>query len=112
MSDLSDDEIRERLRGVSFRALGPRTVKNITEVLEAVHRAQRQGFALNDQELTLGHRSVATPIRDHSGGVIAAISVSVPSVRVSAKRLQQIARNDLIPAAADISAALAAPAAA
>jgi IclR family transcriptional regulator, pca regulon regulatory protein len=110
MSDLSDDELRERLKGVKFVGLGPRTPQTLDEVLDGMHQAQKQGYALNDEELTLGHRSVAAPIRDHTGAVVASMSVSVPSVRVSVTELRKIAKERLIPAADAVSAGLAAPA--
>jgi DNA-binding IclR family transcriptional regulator len=109
MSDLSDEQVRERLEGTTFEPLGPRTARSVDEVIEAIHLARSRGYALNDEEYTLGHRSVGAPIHDHTGAVVAAMSISVPSVRVSAERLEQIAEEHLIPATAAVSASLAAP---
>jgi DNA-binding IclR family transcriptional regulator len=47
-----------------------------------------RGYALDDEEIELGLRCVAAPIRDHSGQVIAAISVAAPVQRMSKKNVQ------------------------
>jgi DNA-binding IclR family transcriptional regulator len=109
LSDLPDDEIRARLAGVKFEPLGPRTARSVEDVLERIDEARRDGYALNDEEFALGHRSVSAPIHDHTGAVTAALSISVPSVRVSAAELSRIAAKHLLPAVAAVSAELAAP---
>jgi IclR family pca regulon transcriptional regulator len=109
MSDLPDAEIRERLAGVEFEALGARTPQSLDEVVKRMRRAREQGYSINDEELTRGHRSVAAPIRDHTGSVVASMSVSVPSVRVSVDELEMIAAQYLVPGVEAVSARLAAP---
>jgi IclR family pca regulon transcriptional regulator len=45
------------------------------------------GYALNDQELEEGLRSLAVPVRGASGNVLAALNVGVQASRVSAARM-------------------------
>jgi IclR family pca regulon transcriptional regulator len=40
-------------------------------------RIRREGYAVNDQELELGLRSIAVPIADGRGKVVAAINIGV-----------------------------------
>ena len=47
-----------------------------------------RGYAIDDEELEVGLRCVAAPIRDHSGRVVAAISVAAPVQRMSKKQVQ------------------------
>jgi DNA-binding IclR family transcriptional regulator len=42
-----------------------------------------RGYAIDDEEIEIGLRCVAAPIRDHSGQVVAAISVAAPVQRMS-----------------------------
>jgi IclR family transcriptional regulator, pca regulon regulatory protein len=50
---------------------------------------RRQGFALADQELEEGLRSIAVPLRDRAGQTVAAINVSAHAARIPAKTLVQ-----------------------
>ena len=47
-----------------------------------------RGYAIDDEEIEVGLRCVAAPIRDHSGQVVAAISVAAPVQRMSKKQVQ------------------------
>ncbi len=47
-----------------------------------------RGYAIDDEEIEVGLRCVAAPIRDHSGHVVAAISVAAPVQRMSKKQVQ------------------------
>jgi DNA-binding IclR family transcriptional regulator len=52
-----------------------------------------RGYALDDEELEIGLRAAAAPIRDHRGDVIAAVSIAGPVQRVSKKALQRFAAD-------------------
>jgi DNA-binding IclR family transcriptional regulator len=47
-----------------------------------------RGYAIDDEEIEVGLRCVAAPIRDHSGHVTAAISVAAPVQRMTKKNIQ------------------------
>jgi IclR family transcriptional regulator, acetate operon repressor len=90
------------------RRLEQRTDRTITtrEALATeLDEVRRHGYAVADQELEPGLVAVAAPVRDASGHVVAALSVSGPSVRLTADRIAQTARLAAA-AAADLSLAL------
>jgi DNA-binding IclR family transcriptional regulator len=47
-----------------------------------------RGYAIDDEEIEVGLRCVAAPIRDHTGHVVAAISVAAPVQRMTKKTIQ------------------------
>ncbi|HEX7465110.1 MAG TPA: IclR family transcriptional regulator [Usitatibacter sp.] len=49
---------------------------------------RQKGYAIDDEEIEVGLRCIAAPIRDHSGQVTAAISVAAPVQRMTKKNLQ------------------------
>lgn len=65
-----------------------------------------QGWALVDQELELGLRSVAAPLRDGSGAVVGAINISASARRGDIDEIRQQLVPPLLEAAAAISADL------
>ena len=72
--------------------LEPRTARTVTskprlrELIASVRRAQ---YAVVDQELELGLRSIAVPVFDANDRVIAALNAGTPSARVPLKELVQ-----------------------
>ncbi|AHK36170.1 IclR family transcriptional regulator [Rhodococcus opacus] len=63
---------------------------------------QERGYALNYRESSLDFASVAAPIHDHTGAVVAAIAVSGPAYRIPPEHLTEIAR-DVTSAAARVT---------
>jgi IclR family pca regulon transcriptional regulator len=58
-------------------------------LLAELDRVREQGWALVDQELELGLRSIAVPIRDTNGQVVAAMNVSVSATQDTIEQSKQ-----------------------
>jgi DNA-binding IclR family transcriptional regulator len=87
-----DDATRAQL--LDRMRLERHTAHTITDrtALEAqIAEIRARGVAIDDEEIEEGLRCVAAPIHDHSGGVIAALSISGPITRVSETSLDGIA---------------------
>lgn len=61
----------------------PFTEIDLGEIRERVREAGRNDFSINDQELDLGLRALAVPVRDHRGRVIAALNAGGENTRLS-----------------------------
>ncbi len=80
----SDPEVvAEATRERGLPALTERTIRTASQLEIALARTRSDGFTLDDEESALGLRCVAAPIRDDSGRVVAAISLSSPADRLS-----------------------------
>nr|WP_245614239.1 IclR family transcriptional regulator C-terminal domain-containing protein [Actinokineospora inagensis] len=55
-----------------------------TDLTEALSRVRHDGYALVTEELGIGVRSIAVPVRDHAGTVLAAVNVAMHSERRTA----------------------------
>jgi IclR family acetate operon transcriptional repressor len=73
--------------------LGPRTITSLDELLAELDEVRRNGYATTWEELDERLCSAAAPVYGARGSVIAAISVSAPTVRTSRERLLQVARQ-------------------
>ena len=71
-----DERLDAYLESVSLRGLTGHTITSATALRRELHKIRTQGWALVDQELEEGLRSIAAPIRDADGQVIAAINIS------------------------------------
>lgn len=73
--------------------LAPNTITSMPELLEELGEVRRQGYATTWEELEAGLCSTAAPVRGSKGSVIAAISVSAPTVRTTRERLAELSRH-------------------
>jgi DNA-binding IclR family transcriptional regulator len=68
-----------------------RTITRADELRRQLDAVRAQGYALDDEELELGVRAVAAPVRDRGGSVVAALTVACPTSRLSLDRVPAIA---------------------
>lgn len=97
LSDLSPADLDAFLARAEIRALTDRTVTDRDALRAAILAAKDDGFSLVDEELEPGLRSIAVPVRDRTGRVVAAINVSTQSARLSARTMT----DDVLPALRD-----------
>jgi IclR family KDG regulon transcriptional repressor len=76
-----DDRRRELLARLEIRQLTPHTITDKRKLVKLLDEVRRQGYLVISDDLDVGAHSVAAPIRDRDGEVIAAISVAGPSSR-------------------------------
>jgi len=106
LAQLDPDELDAYFARVTLRALTEHTVvsqKRLREILDGV---RRDGYALIDEELELGLRSIAVPVRGASGRVVAAINVGAQAARASVERMRQDFLPVLLRGARDLSVLL------
>jgi IclR family pca regulon transcriptional regulator len=89
LAGLSDDEIDAYLVRADLKPLTSRTITDVGKLRSKIADVRDQGWAIVDQELEEGVRSVATAIRDTSGATIAALNVSAHAARTSMEQLHQ-----------------------
>ena len=83
-------EIRRRFMSqVTLAARTSRTIVDKKALGAEIDRVRLQGYAIVDQELELGLRSAAVPVRRHDGVVVAALNVGVQAGRVDARTIQR-----------------------
>jgi IclR family pca regulon transcriptional regulator len=89
LAELSDAALDAYMGRVDLRPLTPATVVDPPELRREIDRVRRQRWALVDQELERGLRSIAAPIRDAAGRVIAAANVGAHAGRISVGTLRR-----------------------
>jgi IclR family pca regulon transcriptional regulator len=93
LAHLPDEDAEARLARAELKPLTPRTIATPQALRAELRRVRRQGYAVVDQELEEGLRSVAAPVRDRDGEVVAAVNIAVHAGRNSVDSV----RRDLLP---------------
>ena len=107
LAELSDEQLDDVLAARPPAALTAHTLTEPDALRAELGRVRRQGWALVDQELELGIRSLAAPLRSRTGCVLAALNVATHASRVSLPTLRRDVLPALLEAAQSISDKLA-----
>jgi len=103
LSALPEAELRQRLAATERTAYTRHTVTDVQALADAIAQVRQQGWALVDQELEEGLISMAAPITDRSGQLIAALNISGQANRSSAAEMQASMLAPLLATARSIS---------
>jgi IclR family pca regulon transcriptional regulator len=102
LAGLDDDALDEHLAGVDLVPLTDHTLSSVKALRARVREVRSQGFALVDQELEYGLRSLAAPVHNRAGKVVAAVNISTQASRVSPEETRRVLLPPLLEAVAEI----------
>ena len=88
LAALPPDELDALLGTHPLPALTPRTIREPDELREVLRQVREQDYALTDQELEDGLRSIAVPIRGAHGKTEAALNIATHAGRTSKERME------------------------
>ena len=91
LAALPKTELDELLAGVALPALTPHTLADPAQLRAELDRVRRAGYASAVNERELGVASIAAPIRDRAGNVVAAVSIGAPEARLGAAQRRRLA---------------------
>jgi IclR family pca regulon transcriptional regulator len=89
LAHMPEHELRAYLDKVKLRAYTERTVVSPARLMEILAGVRQAGYALIDEELEVGLRSIAVPVRGASGAVLAALNVGAQAMRVSSRQMEE-----------------------
>lgn len=103
LAGLAPAELEQALAQPSRSGVQPRWQPARSELDAVIREVRAKGWALTDEQLALGIRSVAVPLRDGDGRVVAAINVTVHAAETSVQTLKEEYLPLLLQTAGDIS---------
>lgn len=86
---MSDEEIDELLPEEELPSHTPSTCTTRSQLKQELKQIAEQGYAIDDEEMDLGVRCVAAPIRDYTRRIVGAVSISGPSMRFPDERIEK-----------------------
>ncbi|MEU3246590.1 MULTISPECIES: IclR family transcriptional regulator domain-containing protein [unclassified Streptomyces] len=103
LASLSAEELDKSLAEPSRSGLTPRRTPDREEIDAVLREVRAKGWAVTDQELAPGIRSVAAPVRDGDGRTVAAVNVNAHAAETSVETLADHHLPLLLRAASAIS---------
>lgn len=89
LAHMPGDALDAYLAKVELKAYTHRTVVSAERLREILEGVRENGYAIVEEELEVGLRSIAVPVRGASGNVVAALNVGAQATRVTSKQMKE-----------------------
>lgn len=93
LSQFADEELDELYKGVQLERFTAHTITDIELLKQEMACTRRRGYAVDRQEVSLDLRCVAACVFDAAGATVAAVSISVPIMRMTDERESELGRR-------------------
>ncbi len=100
------EKINPILKTLEFKPLTNHTITSLKKFMDELKKVREKGYAINDEELTIGNRAIAAPILDSEGFAVAAINLAFPTTEYSRKELETLLAPKVIRTGREISDSL------
>jgi IclR family pca regulon transcriptional regulator len=77
LAGLSNEELNKRIDKIEFYPITPKTILSKKKLRQEITETKERGYSICDQELSLDMYSIAVPLLDKRGEVVAAVNVSM-----------------------------------
>lgn len=94
------------LQALEFKPLTTHTITRLDKFVEELDRIRKKGYGVNDEELSIGNRSVSAPILDQKGYAVAAVHIAMPTADYSRSQMEKTLAPQVMKTAREISEAL------
>ena len=93
LAGLSEKKFEQILSKTGLCRFTDKTIIDLLDLKKEMELIRRCGYATDDEEIEVGLRCVAAPIKNHQGEITAAISVAGPTARMTDERMAEIAKG-------------------
>ena len=93
LQDLTLNELRDLYPEEHLEQFSPNTPKTVLELFDLVQSDRQRGFVQGEGFFESTISTVAAPVRDHSGKVVAAMGATIPSAHIDPSRIDNLVSN-------------------
>ncbi|MFO8033868.1 MAG: IclR family transcriptional regulator [Candidatus Bipolaricaulota bacterium] len=104
LSSLPEETLEQLVREQGLPRRTERSIDNAARLRRELKKIREQGYAVDDEEAEPGGRCVAAPVVDGQGSVVAAVSITGPTSRITPERIPEYA--EMVRHAAEQASAL------
>ena len=103
LAGLPEDQAEELVKSAGMPKRTDNTITDVDKLKAHVQLVKKNGFALDNEENEIGVSCVAAPVYNQRGDVISAISISVPTSRLTFRDLKTKLKDQVMETALNIS---------
>lgn len=92
LCDTDDQELQRLYPGTSLPRVSPRSPRTLSELKKLLRQDAARGYGVSESYFESGISAVAAPVRDHSGRIVAALSVTAQRPRLEPKERDKLVK--------------------
>ena len=93
LSEMSHEEVSEYIKRNPLKPFTPKSIRTEEALFEELDRIKQRGYSVDDEEHEMQVMCIACPVRDYTGKVIAAMSVSWPIFRFDSDNFDETVKK-------------------
>jgi len=90
LEDLTLPQLRDLYPEDHLESFSPNTPRTVTELFDMVQADRQRGYVLGEGFFESNISSIAAPVRDHSGHIVAALGATIPSGHIEEGRIDEM----------------------
>lgn len=87
---LPEHKLLHYIENTDFQKPAPNTITSKDEFRSELERVRKNGYAIDDEKMTIGLSCIAVPIFDHNAYIAYALSISGPFIHLTHRALEDI----------------------
>jgi len=91
--EMTDDELTQLFSNIKFEKFTPKTITTLTGFKKECLHVKEKWLAKDDEEFIPGIRCLASPVKNFSGKVVAAVGISGPASRLNNKEYEKAGKH-------------------
>jgi DNA-binding IclR family transcriptional regulator len=103
LSALNESELEAFFKGIVFKKFTGKTIDNLERLKKELAKVRMAGYALDLEESEDGVNCAGAPVYNYEGNVVASVSISGPTTRITTKRLEEELIHSVKETATEIS---------
>jgi len=89
LQQYSDDQLNKLIAAKGLTRYTDHTITTKEALLDELEKIRKRGYAIDNEECEIGARCVACPICDYTGNIIAGVSITGPSTRITMEVIRE-----------------------
>jgi len=93
MSQMTREEIVKLLGTGPYEQFTSKTIKDVDQLTENINIIRGRGYSLDDEEYRAGLTCISVPLKNYRNEIVAAISISGATIRMTEDKLNEIQKE-------------------
>lgn len=93
ITQMTREELVKLLGVGPYEQFTSKTISNVDQLIEEINQIRGRGYSLDDEEYSAGLTCISVPLKDYRNEIVAAVSISGATIRMTEEKLNEIQKE-------------------